>query len=228
MRRKGFTLIELVIVIGVIVVLAALIFPVYQKARRRARGAACISNMRQIGMALLQYAQDFDGCAPPYTTLRPDTVVVGNGETPLVIDLSGYNSTEKLKRCFAPYGAGGDDIWFCPLDNERGNSDPRELLDHSQTSYFVDDKMAIWRPVNIDKPPVLSFQDWDKAHDEGTSDIFWVESSNLDLPVPFYMECAASPLWPHGAKNPMLRLDGSVVFPKSNRHFQAPLSQNYK
>lgn len=85
MRRivwAGFTLIELLVVIAIIAILAAILFPVFAKARAKARQAACASNLRQIGQAAMQYLQDWDECYPsvhspgtirgdPVTTLQP-------------------------------------------------------------------------------------------------------------------------------------------------------------
>jgi prepilin-type N-terminal cleavage/methylation domain-containing protein/prepilin-type processing-associated H-X9-DG protein len=60
MRRKGFTLIELLVVIAIIAILAAILFPVFARARDAARKTACISNVKQLTMGALMYSQDND------------------------------------------------------------------------------------------------------------------------------------------------------------------------
>lgn len=56
--RGGFTLIELLVVIGIIAVIAAILFPVFAGIRERGRRTQCLSNERQLGMAIMQYVQD--------------------------------------------------------------------------------------------------------------------------------------------------------------------------
>ena len=63
--RRAFTLIELLVVIAIIAILAAILFPVFAKAREKARQITCVSNQKQIGIAILQYVQDYDETLPP-------------------------------------------------------------------------------------------------------------------------------------------------------------------
>ncbi|BDI29052.1 hypothetical protein CCAX7_11030 [Capsulimonas corticalis] len=67
-RNTGFTLIELLVVIAIIAILAAILFPVFAKAREKARQASCASNEKQIALGLLQYAQDNEETNPPIYT----------------------------------------------------------------------------------------------------------------------------------------------------------------
>jgi prepilin-type N-terminal cleavage/methylation domain-containing protein/prepilin-type processing-associated H-X9-DG protein len=63
-RSRGFTLIELLVVIAIIAILAAILFPVFARARENARRSSCLSNMKQIGLGLAQYVQDNDSVLP--------------------------------------------------------------------------------------------------------------------------------------------------------------------
>lgn len=63
--KNGFTLIELLVVIAIIAILAAILFPVFARARENARRSSCQSNMKQVGLTLTQYAQDYDEKMPP-------------------------------------------------------------------------------------------------------------------------------------------------------------------
>ena len=63
-QRSGFTLIELLVVIAIIAILAAILFPVFAKAREKARQTSCLSNMKQFSLGTLQYVQDYDEAYP--------------------------------------------------------------------------------------------------------------------------------------------------------------------
>jgi len=64
LQRRGFTLIELLVVIAIIAILAAILFPVFERARAKANSASCQSQLKQIGLAFLMYAQDYDELLP--------------------------------------------------------------------------------------------------------------------------------------------------------------------
>ena len=65
---QGFTLIELLVVIAIISILAAILFPVFARARENARRTSCLSNLKQIGLGIMQYTQDYDETYPSYAT----------------------------------------------------------------------------------------------------------------------------------------------------------------
>jgi prepilin-type N-terminal cleavage/methylation domain-containing protein/prepilin-type processing-associated H-X9-DG protein len=68
--KSGFTLIELLVVIAIIAILAAILFPVFAKARTRARQTACMNNVKQLSLAFLTYFQDNDERFPPYAGVQ--------------------------------------------------------------------------------------------------------------------------------------------------------------
>lgn len=79
-RQHGFTLIELLVVIAIIAILASILFPVFARARSKARQAACMSNLRQLGTAMAMYADDYDETLPLWSLAggAPD----GSGRLP--------------------------------------------------------------------------------------------------------------------------------------------------
>jgi len=109
MRRKGFTLIELLVVIAIIAILAAILFPVFAKAREKARQSSCASNLKQLGLSMMQYKQDYDEAYPlSYPATGPggtQTTVVGNTFWWMDV-LAPYTKNIQVFRC--PSGDRGD------------------------------------------------------------------------------------------------------------------------
>ena len=103
-QKRGFTLIELLVVIAIIAILAAILFPVFQKVRENARRAACMSNMKQIDLGMVMYVSDFDEAWPQRTiNLGPSDSI--------------YSGQPYQSWAFAvqPYIKSAD-VWKCPDD----------------------------------------------------------------------------------------------------------------
>jgi len=102
-RTRGFTLIELLVVIAIIAILAAILFPVFAKAREKARQTSCMSNMKQLGTALLAYVQDYDEMTPADTrlpTTNPAPPVPGaNDITWALATIQPYITTPGILKC---------------------------------------------------------------------------------------------------------------------------------
>src|SRR5437016_2483284 len=128
-RSPGFTLIELLVVIAIIAILAAILFPVFAQARAKARQASCLSNSKQLGLALYLYAQDYD------ETLPPETFNYNNDDNTVYALVQAY--TKNLQ------------IWTCPS--------MQTILSESQvpTNGVVNDRAwwiyaaGQWRPGSI-------------------------------------------------------------------------------
>jgi len=110
--RRGFTLIELLVVIAIIAILAAILFPVFAQAREKARQTSCLSNCKQIGLALQMYAQDYDERLP---NTGPDWP--GNGKNPVYAAGYGWAMWVVL---LDPY-IKSRKVWVCPSGPTSGN-----------------------------------------------------------------------------------------------------------
>ncbi len=98
--KQAFTLIELLVVIAIIAILAAILFPVFARARENARRASCQSNLKQIGLGIMQYTQDYDETLP-YAAMVGSSVTKNFCDTyPIWADVvQPYTKSLQLFRC---------------------------------------------------------------------------------------------------------------------------------
>jgi prepilin-type N-terminal cleavage/methylation domain-containing protein/prepilin-type processing-associated H-X9-DG protein len=111
-QKRGFTLIELLVVIAIIAILAAILFPVFAQAREKARQTSCLSNMKQIGLGLMMYTQDYDEQFP-----RADYTLPTGTPSPLNPNATGAFGLRvnhyKWPAWVLPYTK-NTQIFFCP------------------------------------------------------------------------------------------------------------------
>jgi len=133
--KRGFTLIELLVVIAIIAILAAILFPVFARARENARRASCSSNLKQIGLGLLQYSQDYD--------------------EKFMTDWDGVHS---YKQSIQPYLKSAQ-IWACPSNPANSQvsfaADPAQNLPAIVRSYAANPRLI--SPGWAGSSPTLSF-----------------------------------------------------------------------
>jgi prepilin-type N-terminal cleavage/methylation domain-containing protein/prepilin-type processing-associated H-X9-DG protein len=125
-RGTAFTLIELLVVIAIIAILAAILFPVFARARERARTTTCISNLKQLAVAFRNYSEDFDDKFPmsvyPMDWTQPDSSKRVSNH-----DWGGRGgATGSLKKPIDPYVANAKQVMRCPSDTgiKSRKSDP--------------------------------------------------------------------------------------------------------
>jgi prepilin-type N-terminal cleavage/methylation domain-containing protein/prepilin-type processing-associated H-X9-DG protein len=139
-RNRGFTLIELLVVIAIIALLAAILFPVFARARENARKTSCLNNVKQMGTAWLAYAQDFDEVSIPYSGPDPSGANAGGSggrHFNWRFILQPYMKSAQIFKC--PSSAGNISISYAINASAAGGG--RALADiqrPAQTPIFTD------------------------------------------------------------------------------------------
>ncbi len=142
MRLRGLTLIELLVVVAIMSALMGLIFAGFHRVREKAKQVACASNLRQLGQAFLLYAQDNDGCFPPYRNWPSNAW--GDGVTPPEMPwLKGCGFSAHRDTFYAPHllflsinpYLRNEDVWFCPSDPYAKTETFYWCIFHKYTSY---------------------------------------------------------------------------------------------
>jgi prepilin-type N-terminal cleavage/methylation domain-containing protein/prepilin-type processing-associated H-X9-DG protein len=140
--RAGFTLIELLVVIAIIAILAAILFPVFAQAREKARQSSCTSNLKQIGLAFMQYSQDYDERFPPVAGCNVSTLPCPNANFQHVMTdlIGGVNTTQVAAgvtnvSLIGPY-VKNNQIYQCP------SASPRPSASTAAVAYLYNDLAA--------------------------------------------------------------------------------------
>jgi prepilin-type N-terminal cleavage/methylation domain-containing protein/prepilin-type processing-associated H-X9-DG protein len=139
-NRKGFTLIELLVVIAIIAILAAILFPVFAKARERARQSGCTNNLKQMGIANQMYLDDYDGTFGPNIGYVPLGGRDAQGRVGWADQLKQYN------KALASYSCPSDNHTFSYSRNtwqgfsdypNAGSGDPAAVSDVQDATKFI-------------------------------------------------------------------------------------------
>lgn len=146
---RGFTLIELLIVIAIIAILAAILFPVFARARENARRASCQSNVKQLGLALIQYTQDYDERLPIHNSgtatwtdeLEPYFKSVQILLCPSAKSTDGFTSVGGIKSNYVAnnlYSNGQNCNLGCLMDSSPGPTNLVTIEDTAGTVFSAD------------------------------------------------------------------------------------------
>jgi prepilin-type N-terminal cleavage/methylation domain-containing protein/prepilin-type processing-associated H-X9-DG protein len=109
--HRGFTLIELLVVIAIIAILAAILFPVFAQARDKARAVSCLSNAKQLGLALTMYMQDYDEKVLPRYQACPSTGPTGKTQKLWTDTLMPYVKNKGIFVCLSATNTNYADQW---------------------------------------------------------------------------------------------------------------------
>jgi len=144
MKRKAFTLIELLVVIAIISILAAILFPVFARARESARRTSCLSNLKQAGLATMMYVQDYDEFYPGRYSRNNTTPPGGH-------DWSGTRNYWYWQQLLYPYTK-NIQVFICPSSNNQNMAGDLRAENYAANFYlFVE-----WNAPRISMAAVQS------------------------------------------------------------------------
>jgi len=134
--RTAFTLIELLVVIAIIAILASILFPVFARARENARRASCMSNLKQIGLGIMMYTQDYD-------EKLPKNAVVDGASVPFESNASYSGATHLWWHMIYPY-VKNTQVFVCPSSGSTwiGDYYPKNSKSQSYASYGYNTNMS--------------------------------------------------------------------------------------
>ncbi len=137
--KHGFTLIELLVVVAILAILAAILFPVYSKAQSQAKTTQCLSNLRQLGMAVNAYLGDSSGYMPPAAGWGSPNYwkVRGQGMVTIQEALMPYVQNGMVKDPAKPYQYQSAGVFACPSDTG--------ISDSISGAYGVNSGQPVWR-----------------------------------------------------------------------------------
>ena len=229
-NRTGFTLTELLVVIASIAILAAILFPVFARARERARQSSCINNLKQIGVAFELYTDSYDGQLPDRRDLKAS---LPGGYRPWTSWPPSDPRAGWAALVLKPYISGGG-VWTCPSvagsDLEEAAQVVQKTSDNETQE--ISTYYWLWRFDRADEEVGLD-NFWGKTVEEATSDLRTANDKFIGVPDgPADVEIVVDPYFPrttpsvaeelrglavHSGGRNRLFLDGHVKFLKDAR-----------
>lgn len=215
--RFGFTLIELLVVIAIIAILASILFPVFARAKAKAKQAACLSNLHQLGVAMLLYMSDSDDRMPDRRDLKSS---LPGGYKPWTTWPTSDPRTGWAAIVFGPYIKSADlikcpEIQGSPLGKAvQVTQSTSTGADSIQTNYWM------WRFDRPDDPvPLDDF--WGKTEDQAVEDLHYAHNPQAGDPQGTSdVEIAVDPYFPKTIGSVPSNLKGlSAHFGGRNRLF---------